>query len=387
MDPATLKIPPLVPFAAALERLKPAPEMVLLVRCAPEGMLLEALAHLRKAWPESRITLLCQPGHEIEGLECIVNPGGGFLRLEDLDRVSLRASGFDLAVVPCSTTRRLAPSYQNIDRIVEASGAPVAVYLFSDRLAVTVDRSFLELKRELISGPYLERKRAVIAELAEYTGEDAETVERKCELAGIRAVRLWHERNPRTEQEVRRYYEENDFYLYELMKTEYNGDEAEITADAAALCRAGERVLEYGGGGGTLSILLAEKGCLVTHLDLPGHLLEYAAWRHRRRGLSVRPWPLVDDSDLGGPYDCIVSLFVLEHLTDPERALAAMRDSLAPGGRMLLAVDFEESEVKDHPLPLHLNRMSRERYAVMTAGLGLRRMESRGALDVFVPDE
>lgn len=320
-------------------------------------------------------------------MECLVNPGGSFFRLEDLDRETLRSPKFDLALVPCSTIRRLAPSYYNIDAIVAATGALRVVYFYSDRQAVLVDPEFLELKEKHLIRLFIERKRETIAELAQYTGESPETVERKCELAGLRAVRLWHQQAPRTEEEIRRYYQENDFYLYELMKTEYNGDEAEISAEVVSLCRPEERVLEYGGGGGTLSIALAEKGCRVTHLDLPGTLLDFAAWRHRRRGLKVRSWPLVDESVLGGPYDTVVSLYVLEHLAEPERTLANIGSALAPRGRLLLAVDYEESAVKSNPLPLHLNRISRERCHEVLMRLGLTFSQSRGDLEIYTAQD
>jgi len=376
--------PSLLPVGKLLGRIEPAPERILLVRCAPEPLVRFAQVELASAFPEAAITLLCQPGREMDGLECLVCPGQGFLRLEDMDIRSLRGLCCDLFVIPCSSVKRLQPSYHNINRIALASNAPGIVHLYSDRQASLCGPEFLVRLEKGFHAPFLEKKRQVITELAEYTGEHPEEVERKCDLAGLKAVALWREKQPADENAVCRFYQENDFYLYELMKTEYNGDEEDLVREVLSLCSPGDRVLEYGGGCGTLSIALAEKGCRVTHLDLGGPLLDFAAWRFRRRGFKVRIHPLDEKAaDLCGPYDTLVSIYVLEHLFDPEGAMRAMRRALAPGGKMIIAVDFEESPVKNEPLPLHLCRMNRARYHELALELGLAHRESRGPLDIF----
>jgi len=378
-----LETPVFLPLDKVLGEMETAPERVLLIRCAPEPLVRCALEALERAFPQAELTVLCQPGRELAGCNCLVCPGGGFLRLEDLDRHSRQALRADLALVPCSTTRRLCPSYHNINRLAAASGARWTVHLHSDGLAARVGLRFLERLEREYHAPFLAVKQAALAELARYTGEDLSTVERKCDLAGLRAVHLWQDSPPADAGSVRRFYQEHDFYLYELIKTEYNGDEAELNAEVVSRCSPGESVLDYGGGCGSLSLELARKGCRVTHLDLPGPLLDFATWRFANRDLPVRIHPLVREGELGGPYDKLINIFVLEHLFDPERALRAMRRAVVPGGQLLIAVDFEESAVKTEPLPLHLCRLSRTRYAELTAELGLTRLESRGSLDVF----
>ncbi|MCE5271795.1 class I SAM-dependent methyltransferase [bacterium] len=371
------------PLDKVLGSVTPSPERVLLIRCAPEPLVRFALGALERSFPRSELTVLCRPGQELAGCNCLVCPGEGFLRLEDLDTRSRRAIRSDLALIPCSTTRRLCSSYHNVNRLAAASGARWTVHLHSDRLASRVGPRFLERLEREVHAPFLAIKQAALAELALFTGEDLPTVERKCDLAGLRAVSLWQDSPPADANSVRRFYQEHDFYLYELMKTEYNGDEAELNAEVLSLCSPGERVLDYGGGCGSLSLELARKGCRVTHLDLPGPLLDFAAWRFASRKLPVRIHPLEREGELGGPYDKLINIFVLEHLFDPESALRAMRRAVVPGGQLLIAVDFEESAVKTAPLPLHLCRLSRTRYAELTAELGLTHLESRGALDVF----
>ena len=59
----------------------------------------------------------------------------------------------------------------------------------------------------------------------------------------------------------------------------------------------------------------------------------------RGRGYSVRSWDpyfLPDNSALQASYDVIVACEVIEHIAEPGRALAAMRELLEPGG--ILAV-------------------------------------------------
>jgi SAM-dependent methyltransferase len=78
----------------------------------------------------------------------------------------------------------------------------------------------------------------------------------------------------------------------------------------------GERVLDFGGGVGYFSEAARAAGYLSTTYDpfTTGAMVQRAAW------------------------DTVVALHVLEHANDLDRVCLQMKDFLAPGGRLLLAV-------------------------------------------------
>jgi SAM-dependent methyltransferase len=102
---------------------------------------------------------------------------------------------------------------------------------------------------------------------------------------------------------------------------------------------AGRRILDAGCGSGPLYAALRDRGAVVTGFDGSARMLELA----RKR--------LGDDADLrladlGSPlpfpdaaFDDVVACLVLHYLEDWTAPLAELRRVLAPGGRLIVAVD------------------------------------------------
>ncbi len=372
------------PLIEVLESLETDVRRVLIIRCAPEKLVLEALALLRSWREELDIHALCHQGEDLPGCTGLVYPDKGFFRLERLDVASLRRAGFDLVLVPYATERRLHPYYENVDRIAEEVGAQAFVIFYRDGTAVVADDKLLELKRRKVVEPYRKRKKQALEEICAFTGEEIRTVEEKCEQAGLAATSLWRRNAPETGSEIRRFYQESDFYVYELMKTEYNGGADELVENVLKEVGAGERVLDYGGGCGTLAIALAGAGAKASHLDLPGRLLDFASFRFQRRGLQVEVLASEQGQPLPGLYDTITCISVLEHLSEPEAVLRNLVEHVRPGGKLILEVDFEENPIKQGPLPLHLDKLDRARYRMLVEEeLQLEHLRSYGELDIF----
>jgi glycosyltransferase involved in cell wall biosynthesis len=103
----------------------------------------------------------------------------------------------------------------------------------------------------------------------------------------------------------------------------------------------GRRVLEVGAGTGLLTRFLARRErVLATELDP-----EYVALLRRtfadEPNVEIRPLDLARLGDDGIPrhaFDTVVCSNVLEHIEDDGEALAAMREVLEPGGRVVLIV-------------------------------------------------
>lgn len=105
---------------------------------------------------------------------------------------------------------------------------------------------------------------------------------------------------------------------------------------------AGSRVLDVGCGVGRWSRLLAARGARVTGVDLSPTMVAQATTRAAAQGLADRCDFRVQDLsvlDLGGRFDLVLGVTVLQHILDPDAlraALGAMTAHLEPGGRMVL---------------------------------------------------
>jgi SAM-dependent methyltransferase len=104
----------------------------------------------------------------------------------------------------------------------------------------------------------------------------------------------------------------------------------------------GARVLDVGCGVGRWSRLLARRGAVVTGVDLSPTMIAQAEGRAATEGVSDRCRFEVQDLanlNLRGQFDRVLGVTVLQHILDPaalRRALVAMTEHLAPGGRMIL---------------------------------------------------
>lgn len=98
----------------------------------------------------------------------------------------------------------------------------------------------------------------------------------------------------------------------------------------------GVSALEIGCGTGLFTAMFAETGARLVAVDISPALLEKARARRlptdRVRFVEGR----FEEAAPGGPFDAVVGSSVLHHLDVP-RALARIRELLAPGGRLCLA--------------------------------------------------
>lgn len=103
----------------------------------------------------------------------------------------------------------------------------------------------------------------------------------------------------------------------------------------------GRRVLEVGAGTGLLTRFLAKREhVLATELD-PEYVVLLRRTFADHPNVEIRPLDLNRLGDDGIPkrtFDTVVCSNVLEHIEDDGRALAAMREVLVPGGRVVLIV-------------------------------------------------
>ncbi|ARQ69693.1 class I SAM-dependent methyltransferase [Streptomyces marincola] len=97
--------------------------------------------------------------------------------------------------------------------------------------------------------------------------------------------------------------------------------------------KPGDRVLEAGGGGGSVARLLAEEGAQVTVTDLDTRFIDELADSH---GVRVLRHDLYTEDFPPGSFDFVHTRFVLTHLPDADLAIARLASWLAPGGVLLV---------------------------------------------------
>jgi ubiquinone/menaquinone biosynthesis C-methylase UbiE len=103
---------------------------------------------------------------------------------------------------------------------------------------------------------------------------------------------------------------------------------------------AGRRILDVGCGAGPLLAALREQGAIVTGVDPSAKMLDLARQRLgegaalHQAGLGGGPLPFPD-----GAFDDAIVCLVLHYLEDWKAPLADLRRVLAPGGRLIVAVN------------------------------------------------
>lgn len=132
---------------------------------------------------------------------------------------------------------------------------------------------------------------------------------------------------------------------YEVIAADYARETAGggLTESLALFARAvpGPEVLEIGSGPGWDADALDEAGLRVRRTDITQAFIDFQAERDQH----VDRLDVVAD-DLGGPYDGIVCLAVLQHVPKEQLpgVLARMSAALKAGGALLVAVRTGEGE-------------------------------------------
>lgn len=169
--------------------------------------------------------------------------------------------------------------------------------------------------------------------------------------------------------------------------------ETSVVFDLAGPLRA-KRVLDVGTGDGTYAIEAAERGAIVTALDLEQEMLDAARARAAARGVEVtlqqgraERLPFDDAS-----FDVVIAVTVLCFVPDAQRAVGEMARVLVPGGRVVLgelgrfSVWAAERRVRGWlgaSTWRHAQFWSRSELATLAQGAGLQAVKVRGS--VFFP--
>ena len=98
----------------------------------------------------------------------------------------------------------------------------------------------------------------------------------------------------------------------------------------------GKTALDVGCGAGLLTEPLARLGAKVTGVDAAPELIEVATAHAKGSGLPIN-YRTTGVEDLGGTFDLVTAMEVIEHVADPRAFLASLAARLAPGGLLILS--------------------------------------------------
>ncbi|WP_299529068.1 class I SAM-dependent methyltransferase [uncultured Streptomyces sp.] len=110
----------------------------------------------------------------------------------------------------------------------------------------------------------------------------------------------------------------------------------------------GARVLEVGGGGGSVARRMARQGARVTVTDLDTRFLTDLG----DLGVRVLRHDVCTDDFPPGSFDLVHARYVVLHLPEPDRVVARLASWLAPGGTLLLE-EPASFPVLDSPHPAY----------------------------------
>lgn len=99
---------------------------------------------------------------------------------------------------------------------------------------------------------------------------------------------------------------------------------------------AGKSALDVGCGAGLLAEPLARMGAQVTAIDAASSLIAAAKLHAHGQGLEI-DYRVSTVEEMGGRFDLVTSMEVIEHVADPGIFVRALAKRLAPGGLMVLS--------------------------------------------------
>jgi 2-polyprenyl-3-methyl-5-hydroxy-6-metoxy-1,4-benzoquinol methylase len=193
---------------------------------------------------------------------------------------------------------------------------------------------------------------SLLTEIALFTGEGMDEIERRCRRAVTIVASEWITQvEAGSRESVERFYDQNESYVYDLMwwhsLRDDNSPLGYVTALDFARRNRCVRYLDFGSGVGAGAILFARSGFEIALADISSTLLGFSAWRLEQRKLPAR---LIDLKSSGLPensFDIITAMDVFEHLADPVGTIDQLHRALKPGG--YLFGRFHAEVDQDHP--------------------------------------
>ncbi len=153
----------------------------------------------------------------------------------------------------------------------------------------------------------------------------------------------WNAKQARTPREVSAFYQQTENYIAELAKFNI---ELAYWRRIRPLTKVSGTVVDFGGGIGTLSLILHKMGRRVVYIDLHSLHRDFAEFRFKRRNADIEARDRLDRLEV----DAIISSDTIEHIHPDELpgVVRNMAKVLREGGLVLTINDFETKD--DRPM-------------------------------------
>jgi 2-polyprenyl-6-hydroxyphenyl methylase / 3-demethylubiquinone-9 3-methyltransferase len=119
-------------------------------------------------------------------------------------------------------------------------------------------------------------------------------------------------------------------YIRDRIDQHWQGDECSRTP------LEGKTGLDVGCGAGLLTEPLARLGAKVSGIDASPEVIAVAREHAATMGLAI-DYGAGDVAELGGLFDIVTAMEVIEHVADPATFIAALAKRLAPGGLLIMS--------------------------------------------------
>jgi 2-polyprenyl-3-methyl-5-hydroxy-6-metoxy-1,4-benzoquinol methylase len=166
-----------------------------------------------------------------------------------------------------------------------------------------------------------------------WSREQAEEAERQNRVA-----------EAKSSKEILDYYKTTERYLYELIYWEALKSKQIEFKKVYLFCSKMKinRLLDFGGGVGGLSIFMAQRGLKCDYLDVPGKTSDFAKWRFRQRNLEINSYANAETLPPSA-YNAVIAFDVLEHLFDVEEAIGKTERALRNKGYFISRSTFGDA--------------------------------------------
>lgn len=150
----------------------------------------------------------------------------------------------------------------------------------------------------------------------------------------------WNNQVPSTVKEVSEFYKGSANYIIDLAQFNLRGDYARRVDLASTL--AG-RIADFGGGIGTLCLLLERVGREVIYIDLPSPQRDFAEFRFKRHNSRIK---VLDSLNGLSDLNAITAIDVIEHIHPDKIAELAqqMYEALMEDGCVITISDFNKNK-------------------------------------------
>lgn len=188
-----------------------------------------------------------------------------------------------------------------------------------------------------------------INDLMEYFSINRKRAVYLLKSAGGLSTDLWYGLNPKTKEEIKGFYENNPFYVFNLIFWHATREQIKLRSEIIGIARG--KVLDYGGAVGDMCMMAVDKKLDVDYADLPGKTYNYAKWLFNKKGYNI---PMIDLSKerISKKYDTIFCIDVIEHVTDPKDLLKDFVSCLNSKGQLIITALHP---IVDEVIPMHFD--------------------------------